>query len=194
VPQHPPKILVLAGSIRKGSFNQQLADAYAGELAHLECTVTRILLSDYPLPLMDEDLEAEKGVPENAVRLARQFHSHQGIVVVGPEYNGTLTPLTKNTIDWISRVSSHNGQPVVPYRSKPCAIAAASDGSMGGYSSLSHLRHVLSRLGMLVIPEQLSLAHASTAFEEDGSLKEGRPRTIMEAACRSIVEKARLLG
>ena len=189
-----PRVLVFAGSNRSGAYSGKVAALAALMLARAGADVTRISLADYPLPIMDEDLEAEKGLPENAVRLARQFHSHQGIVVVGPEYNGTLTPLTKNMIDWISRVSTHNGQPVVPYKSKPCAIASASDGAMGGYSSLSHLRHVLSRLGMLVIPEQLSLAHASTAFDEDGSLKEGRPRTILEAACRSLVEKARLLG
>lgn len=189
-----PRILVLAGSIRSGSFNQQLADAYAAELAARECEVTRILLSDYPLPIMDEDLEEEKGVPQNAERLARQFHAHNALVIVGPEYNGSLTPLLKNTIDWVSRLAPDSRSPYTPYRDKLCAVASASNGAMGGYSSLTHLRHVLVRLGMQVISEQLALGAAARAFDEDGRLVDDRPRAMLEAACDSLVEKARLLG
>ncbi|MCB1958743.1 MAG: NAD(P)H-dependent oxidoreductase, partial [Rhodocyclaceae bacterium] len=56
-----PAILVFAGSIRSGAYSQQTADAYAAQLAGMECEVTRITLADYPLPIMDEDLEEEKG-------------------------------------------------------------------------------------------------------------------------------------
>ena len=58
-----PAILVLAGSIRSGAYSQKTADAYAAQLATMECEVTRITLTDYPLPIMDEDLEKEKGIP-----------------------------------------------------------------------------------------------------------------------------------
>lgn len=189
-----PKILVFAGSLRSGSFNQQLADAYLAELAGLECEPSAISLSDYELPIMDEDLQASRGLPEAAIRLARQFASHQALVIVGPEYNGSITPLLKNAIDWVSRVKSHDGKPLSPYRGRLCAVASASDGAMGGYSSLTHLRHVLTRLGMLVISEQLALGNASTAFDETGRLVSDRPRTLLETACRSLVEKAALLG
>ena len=116
-----PKILVLGGSIRSGSHSQQLADAYASKLAGLDCMITRITLKDYFLPMMDEDLQKTSGIPENAVKLARLFHGSDAIVIVTPEYNGSLPPLLKNAIDWISRVSTNNGSPVIAYRNKLCA-------------------------------------------------------------------------
>jgi NAD(P)H-dependent FMN reductase len=189
-----PKILVLAGSVRSGSINQRLADAYAAELANHECQVTRLLLSDYLLPIVDEDLKKDKGVPENASRLARQFSSHDALVVVGPEYNGSITPLLKNALDWVSLVPVDQASSKKPFRDKLCAIGAASEGLMGGYSSLGHLRDVLVRLGMQVISEQLALGSASKSFDENDNLTAERPRRILHNACRSLVQKATLLA
>ena len=189
-----PKILVFAGSIRSGSLNARLADAFTGELVNHECEITRITLADYPLPIYDGDYEIQKGQPENAVKLARLFTAHQGIVIVGPEYNGSLTPLLKNTIDWISRIRGKSGQDIVPYRGKITAIAAASDGAMGGISSLGHLRQILVRLGMLVISEQLGVANAASAFDDNDRLTNERYANMLKAQCKSLVEKAILLG
>ena len=189
-----PAILVFAGSIRSGAYSQKTADAYAAQLAGMECEVTRITLADYPLPIMDEDLEKEKGIPENAVKLARQFARHDGIVMVTPEYNGSLPPLLKNAIDWVSRVSSDGDKPLVPYRDKLAVIASSSNGVMGGYSALTHLRHILVRLGMQVLSEQMALGRAGSAFDDIGRLSGDREAGILESACRSLVEKATLLA
>src|SRR5690606_39682348 len=105
-----PKILVFAGSIRSGAYSGKTADLAQKELAIQGAEVTRISLADYPLPFMDQDLEAEKGVPENAIKLARLFIAHDGILIATPEYNGSLPPLLKNAIDWISRVREDGGQ------------------------------------------------------------------------------------
>ena len=80
------------------------------ELALQGAEVTRISLADYPLPIMDEDLEKEKGVPENAVQLARQIAAHDGLLIASPEYNASIPPLLKNTIDWVSRVRKDGGR------------------------------------------------------------------------------------
>ena len=189
-----PAILVFAGSIRSGAYSQKTADAYAAQLAGMECEVTRITLADYPLPIMDEVLEKEKGIPENAVKLARQFARHDGIVMVTPEYNGSLPPLLKNAIDWVSRVSSDGDKPLVPYRDKLAVIASSSNGVMGGYSALTHLRHILVRLGMQVLSEQMALGRAGSAFDDIGRLSGDREAGILESACRSLVEKAALLA
>ena len=185
-----PEILILAGSVRSGSFSQQFADAYAGNLVNHDCNITRISLADYALPMMDEDLEKASGVPENAVKLARLFHKHHAVIMVTPEYNGSFTPLLKNTIDWVSRVSSYNGNPIQPYRNKFCAIGSSSPGKMGGISSLAHLGDVLVRLGMQVISEQMALGNASKAFDNMGRLINEHEAKMLEAACASLVEKA----
>ncbi|MGB7286634.1 MAG: NAD(P)H-dependent oxidoreductase [Salaquimonas sp.] len=192
--QRKPEILILAGSIRSGSFSQQVADAYASELVMHECDITRITLADYPLPIMDEDLEKEKGVPENAKKLARLFHKHNGVVIVSPEYNGSLPPLLKNAIDWISRVSNDGEKQLKPFKGKWAAIATSSPGVMGGISCIKHLREILTRIGMEVISDQLAVGNAMKAFDNKGHFSDERVRSMHKNACTSLVEKASLLG
>ncbi len=188
-----PEILILAGSTRAGSHNQSLADAFASELVNHDCDITRLSLADYDLPVFNHDLEQEKGVPENAMKLARQFHRHSAIILVSPEYNGSFTPLMKNTIDWISRAPSSN-KSLAPFKNRLAAIAACSTGAMGGISGLGHLRDVLVRLGMQVISEQTAVANAENAFDDRGNLVQERAARLMKQACHSLVEKATLLG
>src|SRR5438477_5139544 len=99
-----PKILVMPGSLRRGSHNSRLAALASKELALADADVTRISLADYPLPLYDADLTAKSGPPANAVKLKQLLCAHSGIFIASPEYNASITPLLKNTIDWISVV------------------------------------------------------------------------------------------
>src|ERR1700691_1934138 len=99
-----PKILVIPGSLRTGSHNTRLAALAVKELVLAEAEVTRISLEDYPLPLFDPDLAAAAGPPQPAVRLKKMLIAHQGVFITSPEYSASVTPLLKNTIDWISRV------------------------------------------------------------------------------------------
>ena len=64
-----PKILVIPGSLRTGSYNVRLAALATKELTLAEADVTRISLADYPLPIYDADLAAKSGPPFNAVKL-----------------------------------------------------------------------------------------------------------------------------
>ncbi|WP_292169293.1 NAD(P)H-dependent oxidoreductase, partial [Mesorhizobium sp.] len=82
-----PKILVFAGSVRSGAFSGRTADVAQRELAMQGAEVTRISLGDYPLPIMDEDLEKEEGIPQNAMRLGRLIAGHDGLLIATPEYN-----------------------------------------------------------------------------------------------------------
>src|SRR5215218_9541828 len=99
-----PKILIIPGSLRTGSHNAKLAAvaAYAFDQAGVD--VTRISLSDFPLPIFDGDLQAKSGVPKHAINLKRMIGAHHGVLIVTPEYNSSVPALVKNTIDWISRV------------------------------------------------------------------------------------------
>ena len=189
-----PKILVFAGSIRAGAYSGKTADIAQHELALQGADVTRISLADYPLPIMDEDLEKEKGIPENAVKLARQFARHDGIVMVTPEYNGSIPPLLKNTIDWVSRVSEDGGKPLRPYSGRVVAICSSSDGHFAGIRSANHLRAVLAHIQMEVIAPQVSVPSGAEAFDEDGNFVAERLSKGMQRLCRSLIEHARLLS
>ncbi len=189
-----PKILVFAGSLRTGAFSIQTADAAMKELALQGADVTRISLGDYPLPLVDQDLEKEKGVPENAVKLARQIASHDGFLIASPEYNASIPPLLKNAIDWVSRVRRDQGRPFKPFDGRIAALCSSSDGNFAGMRGLYHLRAVLMACQVEVITPQCSVARASEAFDEDGQFREERLRHQMETVCRTLIERAAMLS
>ena len=189
-----PKILVFPGSNRSGSWNAKLAGTLVKALAMLECEVTRITLRDYPLPIFDEDLESQKGVPEYATKLARLFHQHDAVVIVSPEYNCSVTPLTKNTVDWVSRVSSDGREKIAPYKHKVFGLASASPGKFGGVRGLFHLRATLGNCGALVISEQVSVTFAEKAFDENDALNDEGLRGLISNFCKSLVETTTLLS
>ena len=189
-----PKILVFAGSLRTGAFSIRTADAAMKELALQGAEVTRISLGDYPLPIMDQDLEKEKGVPENAYRLGRVIAENDGMLICSPEYNASVPPLLKNAIDWVSRIRKDNGRPFKPFEGRVAGLCSSSDGAFGGARGLYHLRAVLMHCQVEVITPQCSVARASGAFDEDGGFKEEHSRRSMETVCRTLIERAAMFS
>src|ERR1043166_9326835 len=123
-----PKILVLAGSIRTGSFNARVAALAAKELALAEADVTLISLAVFPMPLYDGDLEAASGPPQNAYKLKRLMCLQQGVFIASPEYNASITPLLKNALDWVSRVRERGEPPLAGSKKRGFAIGGRADG------------------------------------------------------------------
>ncbi|WP_310325921.1 NAD(P)H-dependent oxidoreductase [Aminobacter aminovorans] len=189
-----PRILVFAGSIRTGAYSGRTADIAQKELALQGADVTRISLADYPLPIMDEDLEERDGVPENAIKLARLIDMHDAVLIATPEYNGSMPPLLKNAIDWVSRVRSDGGKRLQPYAGKLVAICSSSDGYFAGIRSATHLRAVLSHIQMEVISPQVSVPHGSEAFDDNGEFREERLRKGMQRLCHALIERATMMS
>ncbi|PSJ62412.1 NADPH-dependent FMN reductase [Mesorhizobium soli] len=188
------RILVFAGSIRTGAYSVQTADAAQRELALQGAEVTRISLGDYPLPIMDQDLEKEKGIPENVFKLGHQIAAHDGFLIASPEYNSSIPPLLKNAIDWVSRIHKEGGKPFHPYAGKVAALCSSSDGNFGGARGLYHLRSVLMNCQVEIITPQCSVAHASEAFDENGQFKDEQLRKRMELVAGTLIERARMLS
>ncbi|TPK95493.1 MULTISPECIES: NADPH-dependent FMN reductase [unclassified Mesorhizobium] len=189
-----PRILVFAGSVRTGAFSGRTADAAQKELAMQGAEVTRISLGDYPLPIMDEDLEKEKGIPENAVKLGRQIAAHDGLLIATPEYNGSIPPLLKNSIDWVSRIRREGSRTFRPLAGKPVGLCSSSGGKFAGIRCINHLRAVLVRCQMEVITPECSVSEADTAFAEDGQFRDARLHQSMERLCRTLIETSRMLS
>ncbi len=188
-----PRILVFAGSIRTGAFSQKLADIAAKELALIDADVTKISLSDYPLPIYNGDFEKEKGIPENATKLARLVATHQGVFVATPEYNNAPPPLLTNTIDWVSRVRPQASG--IKYRHRVYGIGSTSDGMIGGARALIDVRRVLlSGWGAILIPEKIEVSRAQEAFDEAGEFIAEGPAKLMKALARSLVDLAARLA
>ena len=164
-----PKILAFSGSTRRNSLNRKLIRVAVDAARAAGGEVTLIDLADYPLPLYNGDLEDRDGLPDNALRLKALFKEHDAFLIASPEYNSSMPPLLKNTLDWVSREwQGESG--LVPYQNKVAGILAASPGTFGGMRMLPHLRQVLNTLGVLVLPGQFSLSHADKAFDEEGGV------------------------
>lgn len=187
------RVLCFAGANRAGSYNRRLARAAHATLVEIGAEATLLDLRDHPLPLYDGDLEAAEGVPENALRLKTLFKTHQALLIAAPEYNSSITPLLKNTLDWVSRKhQDESGR--VPYAGKVAALVSASTGNLGGLRGLLHVRQVLTTLGVLVLPEQLALSNAHEAFDETGRLKDARQQATLENIAQKLVGMAARLG
>lgn len=191
----PPKILVFAGSLRAGSYNARLAARAVKELLEAGAEVTWISLVDYSMPLYDADLEMNSGLPENAVKLKRLMMTHQGILIVTPEHNASIPPLLKNALDWISRVRDRNESPLAAYHNRVFALGAASDRPTGGLYALLALRQMLEvGCGALVLPEQISVSHASAAFGEMDDLKDEHMQAQLRRLVQRLIDAARELA
>jgi chromate reductase, NAD(P)H dehydrogenase (quinone) len=184
------KILVIPGSLRSGSHNVKLAAAAAYEFAQAGADVTRLSLSDFPLPLYDGDLQAKSGVPKNAINLKRMIGSHHGVLIVTPEYNSSVPPLLKNAIDWVTRVQDPHETRGQVFRERPFAIAAASEGRLGGTRALSALRLILSACQAVVIPNQLALSFAHEAYDDMDKLRQPHDIDALKALVRQLIDVA----
>src|SRR5271168_1243615 len=182
------KILVVPGSLRTGSHNVKLAAAAAHELAAAGVEVTRISLADFPLPIYDGDLQSKSGVPKHAVNLKRMIAAHHGVLLVTPEYNSSVPPLLKNTIDWVTRVQDPHETRGQVFRERPFAIAAASQSRLGGTRALAALRLILSACQALVIPNQLALSFADQAYDEMDKLKFPADIEALKALVRQLID------
>jgi len=178
------KILAFAGSLRKASFNKKLVHLTAKAASDSGAAITEIDLADYALPIFNEDLETTSGMPANGKALKALFAGHDGFIIGSPEYNGGITAALKNTIDWLSRPDGSNHQ---PFKDKWAALIAASPGALGGIRGLPNVRFILEGLGCIVIPEQIALNNASTAFSDDGGLVDEKQQQRLNHIARRLV-------
>ena len=182
------KILVIPGSLRTGSLNARLAAAAAHQFAQAGAEVSRLSLADFPLPIYDGDLQTKSGVPKHAVNLKRMIGVHHGVLIVTPEYNASVPPLVKNAIDWVSRVQDARETRGEVFRGRAFAIAAASESRLGGTRSLAALRLILTACQATVIPNQLALSFASSAYDDMERLKHPADIEAMGAMARQLID------
>ncbi len=189
------KILCLAGSLRKDSLNKKLAKIAASKAEAAGAEVTYIDLKDFALPIYDGDIEAESslGLPENAKKLKSLMKEHQAFLLACPEYNSSITPVLKNTIDWASR-PLEGEKNLECFRGKIAGLLAASPGKLGGLRGLMTVRSILESIGTICIPEQFSVAQAGEAFDEAGNLKDAKQTAEVDKVAKRLVEVASKLN
>jgi NAD(P)H-dependent FMN reductase len=186
------RLLFFAGSTRRGSYNKRLARLAQRIASANGVEGVSVDLTDYPMPLYNGDLEAEQGPPLKAQEFKALLTEYQGVFIASPEYNSSVTPLLKNTLDWVTRVRAKGETGLEVYRSRVFAISGASPGGYGAMRSLLTLRQILEvGIGAPVIPQQLALPRAADAFEEDGSLKDKAQQGLLKAVVEALAIAAR---
>jgi NAD(P)H-dependent FMN reductase len=182
------KVLVIPASLHNEAPDVRLASAVMRELIALDAEVTRISLSDFPLPFYDASLDCEPGTSRMVGNLCRMIALHHGVFIAAPEYNASMPPLLKNAIDWIACLSDRGGLPA-PFRDRAFAIGTASDDTKGGEHCLTALRQVLTLgCGATVIPRQISVSMARHAFDELDRLRELHDIGQLRASVRQLVD------
>jgi len=155
-----PTIGFICGSLRSESINKQLEKALIKRFKRAGVKTSAINLAAYDLPLYHGDLETPLGVK----KLIRKIKSCDGVVAVSPEYNGGITPVLKNAIDWTSTLGTDH------FKSTYWGVASCSPGAMSGIMGMRQLNYILMRVGSKVSPIQVGVGNAADAFDSKGEL------------------------
>lgn len=187
-----PKILAFAGSLRTNSYNKQLVKIALQGAVEAGSQVTYIDLKDYPLPIYDQDIEASSGLPPHVLKLKQLFLENDAFLIASPEYNGSLSGVLKNTIDWVSRPATADEVYLCCFIDKIIALMSASSGNLGGIRGLVHARAIFGNLYSLVLPYQKCIAQADKAFDENGNLKDLSQQTEVLNLGKRLAEFVKL--
>jgi len=156
----PMTIGFICGSLRSGSINKQLEKALIKRFKRAGVKTSVINLATYDLPLYNGDIETPAGVR----KLIRKITSCNGVIIVSPEYNGGITPVLKNAIDWTSTLGTQH------FKSPYWGVSSCSPGPMSGIMGMRQLNYILMRVGGKVSPIQVGVGNADTAFDKKGEL------------------------
>lgn len=188
------KLLAFAGSTRTGSFNQALLDLAVTEARTQGAEVTEIRLKDFDLPLYDGDLERD-AFPASAIELKSLFKAHHGFLIASPEYNGSVSGVLKNAIDWATRPTDGEGLVALSgFRGKVAGLLGASLSPFGGLRGVTHLRQILGTIQVVVATEQVLVPAAYAAFDEAGALKDPLPAQLVGGLTARVIELAERLA
>lgn len=186
------RLLAFAGSLRRESFNRRLLSTLVEGARAAGAEVTVADLREWPMPLYDGDLEAAQGLPDTVVRFKALLREHDGLLLACPEYNGSITPLLKNTLDWCSRRQGDE-TPLASFRGKVAGLVSASPGALGGVRGLAVVRALLGGMGMHLLPDQVAVGQAGSAFDAEGRLVDPKRRAAVEAVGAAAADLARRL-
>lgn len=181
------KILIFPGSQRKQSLNRRLANHFES-LLKSEFEVEILEPDNVDLPLFNQDLENNTDVLDQVKTVYEHFLNADGLIVVSPEYNGSVSPYLKNTVDWVSRLPRILAEQgcINPFHHKPTLLASATPGRSGGVLGLQSARNVFSYLGSLILAEQIALPYAAEAWNNDSSLTDPYLNAYIEQALNRL--------
>lgn len=173
------KILGIAGSLRKGSYNRaalRAAQKGTPDGAEIE------LFDLEGIPPFNQDMESTP--PERVRELKDKVRASDAVLFATPEYNYSVSGVLKNAIDWGSRPYGDN-----VWNGKPAAIMSASGGLLGGARAQYHLRQSLTALNMYLLNKpEVMIAKAQEKFDGEGNLIDEDTRKFVRGLVQTLVD------
>jgi chromate reductase, NAD(P)H dehydrogenase (quinone) len=175
-----PKILGIAGSLRANSFNGALLNA-TKKLFRDIVEFETFDISE--IPHYNQDVE-DSGIPTIATEFKQKMREADVIIIAAPEYNGSVSGVLKDALDWASR--PHGGSSI---SGKPIAVLSAVTGRNGGRAVLNHLALIIDYLDARLIGEPVLVQQASKKFDGQSNIID--PETIrqLEKLVTQILEE-----
>ena len=158
------QLIALSGSLRKASFNTQLANALRQRAPD---GVDVDVATCHGIPLYDGDLEQADGIPPAVDALSSRLQAADGLILITPEYNGGMPGVFKNTLDWLTRPAE---QMAANFAGRPTALAGATPGGLGTTLAQSGSLVVLRQLKVHLFPDHLRISRAHNEFDDEGKL------------------------
>lgn len=179
------KMLGIAGSLRKGSFNRLALKAAQG-LVPAGATLDIFDLPD--LPGFNQD--QEKTPPAAVSELKAKIRAADAILLVTPEYNYSVPGVLKNAIDWCARPYGDSA-----WKGKPVAVMGASTGVLGTARAQYHLRQTLVFLDMPAVNQpEVMISGAANKFDKDGNLTDDMAKKLIGQLLTNLCDLARRYG
>jgi chromate reductase len=176
------RILILAGSLRRDSYNRALARAAAQLVTRDVSTETFEGLGT--LPFYDGDLE-DAGLPATVGALRRAIVEADALLIATPEYNGATSGVLKNALDWASR------GPVRILAGKPVAVLGASTGGSGASGGIESVVQILRRSRSDILDRIVAVPFAARAFDDDLALADSDIRAEVAELVEELADRAR---
>ena len=172
------KVLFISGSLRTGSYNTGLLDAFHAQLP----SSIEAVWADIDLPLYNTELEAE--FPDKATTLRDQIIAADAIVIATPEYNRGMSGALKNAIDWASRPYGKNA-----WAGKRVLVAAASPGGIAGALAVYQVKQSLLHLDAEVLGQpEFMVGKAKDKFTADGALHDAATHEYITKALPQLLD------
>jgi chromate reductase len=176
---NPIRILGIAGSLRRESFNRYALRA-AGKLLPAGATLEECELDGIPGFSQDD----EQSPPAKVVELKQRVRAADAILIVTPEYNYSMPGVLKNAIDWASRPYGDNA-----WDGKPAAIMGASIGTFGTARAQYHLRQSMVFLNMFPLNQpEVMISKAQERFDRDGNITDERTGKLIRQLLERLVD------
>ncbi|MBC7622817.1 MAG: NAD(P)H-dependent oxidoreductase [Aeromicrobium sp.] len=190
-----PNIVAFAGSNRQGSMNRAALALAVSGAREAGAEVNVVDLREFEMPLYDADFHTSHGVPDSVRQLRELMRGANGLLIASPEYNASITPLLKNTIDWLSQSVSDGigaGGGRMPFDGKIVGLLGASAGAFGTIRALPHVSYILSNLGAIVLPV-VAVPGADKLFTPDGAIANDRQAKMLHSLGAKVSSMANVV-